>query len=378
MHLKNSDNNSISLGERLLSSAHELGERKIIELIINALDRMPNMVLPFGDDVSAVDIGHGQMAVVKVDMLVGKTDVPAGMSAWQAARKAVVMNVSDLAAKGVQPSALLTSIGIPPDCRRVEIEQIAAGLNTGAREYGAYVLGGDTNETSDLIIDCLLFGICQRKDLMTRSGAKPGDILAVTGRFGNPAVGLKILLGTLEVQPKLKERVLKSIYLPNARLKEGLALGKTGAVTASIDSSDGLAWSLYELSKMSGVGFILETVPITTETQQIAKIHNLDANSLALYGGEEYELVVTINPKKWGKACMAIEKVGGELLRIGLVTRKTKIVLRSGKKELQIEPKGWEHFRLHPTQMKIKLVYCRKGRSPWKTPSKLRNYNTIT
>jgi len=350
MHLRNSDNNSILLGERRLSSARELGERKIIELIINALDRMPNMVLPFGDDASAVDIGHGQLAVVKADMLVGKTDVPPNMTARQAARKAVVMNVSDLAAKGVQPLALLASIGIPPDYKQVEIEQIAAGLNDGAREYGAYVIGGDTNEASDLLIDCLVFGICRRKDLMTRSGAKPGDILAVTGRFGNPAVGLKILLGTLEVQPKLKERVLKSIYSPNARLKEGLALAKAGAVTASIDSSDGLAWSLYELSKMSGLGFILETVPIAAETQLIAKTHNLDANSLALYGGEEYELVVTVNPRKWRKACMAIEKVDGELLQIGVAAKETKIVLRSGKEELQVEPRGWEHFRLHPTQ----------------------------
>jgi len=289
------------------------------------------------------------LAVVKADMLVGKTDVPSSMTAWQAARKAVVMNVSDLAAKGVQPLALLASIGIPPDYKRVEIEQIAAGLNAGAREYGAYVIGGDTNEASDLIIDCLLFGICRRKDLMTRSGAKPGDILAVTGRFGGPSLGLKILLGTLEVQPKLREKLLESVYSPKARLKEGLALAKIGAVTASIDSSDGLAWSLYELSKMSGVGFTLETVPVATETQRVAKTRNLDANSLALYGGEEYELVVTINPRKWDKACMAIRKGGGELLRIGLVTKEPKIVLRSGKMELQVEPKGWEHFRLRPT-----------------------------
>lgn len=330
-----------------MSSARELGERKVIELLINALDRMPNMILPFGDDVSAVDIGNGKLAVVKADMLVGKTDVPRGMTSWQAARKAVVMNVSDLAAKGVQPLALLASIGIPPNYKRSEIEQIAAGLNAGVREYGAYVIGGDTNETSDLIIDCLLFGICQRNDLMTRSGAKSGDILATTGHFGNPSVGLKMLSGNLKVQSKLKERLLKSIYMPKARLEEGLALAKTGAVTASIDSSDGLAWSLYELSKMSGVGFTLEKMPIAAETQRIAKIQNLDANSLALYGGEEYELVVTVNSRKWNKAYRAIGKVGGKLLRIGRVTREKKIVFRSNEEEHRVEPRGWEHFLLH-------------------------------
>ncbi|MFX0094280.1 MAG: AIR synthase related protein, partial [Candidatus Hodarchaeota archaeon] len=83
-----------------MSSVKELGERKIIELILECLDHMPNNPVPLGDDVSAVDIGHDKLAVIKTDMLVGKTDVPKTMSLWQAARKAVVMTISDLAAKG--------------------------------------------------------------------------------------------------------------------------------------------------------------------------------------------------------------------------------------------------------------------------------------
>ena len=86
-----------------MSLVGELGERKIIEIILGCLDQMPNMPIPFGDDVSAVDIGNEKLAVIKTDMLVGKTDVPPGMNLWQAARKAVVMNISDLAAKGVNP-----------------------------------------------------------------------------------------------------------------------------------------------------------------------------------------------------------------------------------------------------------------------------------
>jgi thiamine-monophosphate kinase len=328
-----------------LPSVRDLGERKIIELIFNVLEKMPNMVLPFGDDASAVNLGDGRLAVLKSDMLVGMTDVPSGMSLWQAARKAVVMNVSDLAAKGVKPIALLTSVGFPSNFNKENVLQISRGLNTGAREYGAYVIGGDTSETSDLIIACLLFGIGFKKEIMKRSGAMPGDILAVTGYFGKTSAGLKIIKESMECSPKLRKGLLESVYMPKARLKEGVALAKTSAVTSSIDSSDGLAWSLHELSKMGKVGFIIETLPIANEVKRFSKLNNLNADQLVLYGGEEYELVVTIKPRSWIKAKKAVEKVGGKLVKIGFATKERGIFLKIKGEEKPIEPRGWEHFK---------------------------------
>ncbi len=328
-----------------MPSVEELGERKIVELIVSVLEKMPNMVLPFGDDVSAVDLGGGKLAVLKSDMLVGVTDVPSGMSLWQAARKAVVMNVSDLVAKGVKPIALLTSVGFPSRFSKEDVRQIAMGLNAGAREHGAYIIGGDTSETSDLIIDCLFFGIGLKKEIMKRSGAMPDDILAVTGYFGKTSAGLKIIKELIECPPKLREKLLKSVYMPEARLREGIALAKTGAVTSSIDSSDGLAWSLYELSKMSNVGFALRTIPIAPEVKRFAKIHKIDASSLALYGGEEYEIVVTINPEKWNEARRAVKKVGGNIIRIGQVIEESILIMRTKGRDVTIEPRGYEHFK---------------------------------
>ena len=116
------------------------------------LEAMPNLPVPFGDDVSAVNLDQKQVAVLKTDMLVGETDVPPNMSLWQASRKAVVMNISDFALKGVQPIAALVSLGLPKGLMQKDIEEIARGLNAGAREYGAYIIGGDTGEASDLII----------------------------------------------------------------------------------------------------------------------------------------------------------------------------------------------------------------------------------
>jgi len=330
-----------------LSTAEELGERKIIKLILDCLEQMPKMPVPFGDDVSAINIGNQKLAVIKTDMLVGKTDVPSGMTLQQAARKAVVMNISDLAAKGVKPLAILASIGVPRNLTAKDIQKIGKGLNEGAREYNVYVLGGDTNEASDLIINCVAFGICEEQCLMRRSGAKPGDIVAVTGLFGKTSSGLKILLEHLFAPPGLRKKLVHAVYVPHARLKEGLALAQTNAVTASIDSSDGLAWSLHELSVASNVGFLIDNLPVATEARQFARIHHLDSAELSLYGGEEYELLVTIKPRMWGKAKEAVEHVGGALIKIGVVAKEKSLLLKAeGEKVVPIEARGWEHFKV--------------------------------
>ena len=323
----------------------DLGERKIIEILANNLETKPNLPVPFGDDVSAVSLDQKQVAVLKTDMLVGKTDVPKKMSLWQAARKAIVMNVSDFASKGVQPTVALVALGFPRDLMRKDIEEIARGLNAGAREYGLYIIGGDTSETSDLIISISLFGTAEKEVLMLRNGAKPCDILAVTGFFGKPSSGLLLLKDNCSVPPNLNEVLLNAVCMPKARLKEGLALGSSGAVSASIDSSDGLAWSLHEIGKMSDVGFVVDSLPVADEVRRFAEFNHLDPLELALYGGEEYELVVTIKPKMWVNAEAAVETVGGCLLPIGKVTRDKKMFLDVDGKKQMIAARGWEHFK---------------------------------
>ena len=328
-----------------MESRESLGERKIIEIIKNRLDLLPKMPIPFGDDVSAFEMENGEIAVLKTDMLVDKTDVPLGMSLWQAARKAVVMNISDFAAKGVKPLALLVSLGLPRKLTEKDIEEIGSGLNAGAREYGAYIIGGDTNEASDLVISISLFGIAEKEKVMLRSGAKPGDIVAVTGFFGKTASGLKILMNDFEAPAKIRKVLIEPVLMPKARLKEGLALSQTKAVASAIDSSDGLAWSLHEISRASKVGFLIEKLPTAKEVEKFAEINSIDPSELTLYGGEEYELVLTLKPKLWKKAEKAISEVGGKLLPIGKVTADKRVLLKTKEKESIIEARGWEHFK---------------------------------
>lgn len=332
---------------KLLKTLEDIGERKAIELILEKLEKMPQMPIPFGDDVSAYPISRNQFFILKTDMLVGETDVPKGMSFWQAARKAVVMNISDFAAKGAKPLVALVSLGMPRNMTQKELEEIGDGLNAGAREYDTYIVGGDTNEASDLIISLSIFGIARKDNLMLRSGAKPNDIVAITGLFGNTSAGLKILLEGFKAPKDIHSSLVEAVFMPKARLKEGLALSLTKAVTSAIDSSDGLALSLHEISKASNVGFLIESLPIAPEAQKFAEMNGLDPFELAFYGGEEYELVLTVNSKFWGKAEKAVKNVGGTIIRIGKVTAEKNILFEVEGEKRVIEPRGWEHFRRH-------------------------------
>jgi thiamine-monophosphate kinase len=326
-----------------LTSLRVLGEHGIIGILERTLRTSPLAVVGFGDDVAAVRLGKDQVAVLKTDMLVGSTDIPPGMTMRQAARKAVVASVSDLAAKGIRPLAGVVALGLPAHLTERNIREIASGLAQGANEYSFPLVGGDTNEANDLTISIALFAIANRRQLILRSGAKVGDIVAVTGEFGDTAAGLKALLERKNRPAQLAHPFYQAVYHPRAQLSLGVKLAASRAVTASIDSSDGLAQSLHELAKESHVGIELSSLPTSSSTYRFAKLHDYRADDLTLYGGEEYHLVVTIKPDKIETARRASE---GKLKPIGIVTRKFREVrLRQAQKERVIAMKGWEHFK---------------------------------
>lgn len=323
----------------------ELGERELISRIMRHLTLMPGMPVPNWDDVNAVSLGDGRAVILKTDMLVWKTDIPMGMNQFQAGRKAVVMNFSDLGSKGVKPLAFLAALGAPSTTPVDWIEDIAKGFEAGAREYGAYMIGGDTNEACDIIISGMAYGLAEEKHLVLRGTSNPGDVLATTGGFGNTTAAFKILLDGLEAPEGLRNRLIESIYMPHARVHAGIALAASGAVTSSMDSSDGLAVSLHDLQKSSGNGFRLTNIPLTKDAEEFARLHNLDRASLALYGGEEYELVFTAKPDLVDEAKKVLQSVGVDIFEIGIVTKEKKIVYVDGGVEKPVGKGGWEHFR---------------------------------
>jgi len=326
-----------------MPTLRELGELQIIRILERRLQTKKHAVVGFNDDVSAVRLTRGKVAVLKTDMLVGSTDVPLGMTMRQAARKAVVANVSDLAAKGVRPLAGLVALGLPTRLTNHDVRDIAVGLHDASREYRFPIVGGDTNESEDLTISIALFAIADRKQLVLRAGTEPGDVVAVTGMFGDTSAGLRGLLEKGIRPDRLTKPLYDAVFRPRAQLELGLRLARSGALTASIDSSDGLALSLHELSSANHMGIMIDHVPVSKAAAQFAARYGYDGKTLALYGGEEYHLVVTV---KREKLALARRAARGNMIPIGIATRKLKGVrLNKAGRAVQIPRRGWQHFQ---------------------------------
>lgn len=317
-----------------------LTEHEIIRILTNQFSRQPGIPLGFDDDVSALPFSSTMWTIVKTDMLVNSTDVPPGMTVQEAARKSVVATVSDFAAKGVRPRALMVSIGLPSPAKRTTVQDIARGLSQAAQEYKCKIIGGDTNQADDLVIDIAGIGFANPKTLVRRNGARPGDIIAVTGPFGKTSAGLRILKSRRQKGLAEYPSLVKAVRWPKARLREGIVLANSRAVTSSIDSSDGLAWSLHQIAQSSKVGINLHTIPVAAAVETFAKEHGLSALDLALYGGEEYELVVTIKPERFRDLTRV-----PSVTRIGVVEKKSfGVKAELAGKRVPVEERGWEHF----------------------------------
>ncbi len=317
----------------------DLGEGGLIEWIVRRLDEGEGASLPPGDD--AADLLFDGRLIVSCDMFVESTDMPAGMRLRDVGFKAVTAATSDVAAKGGAPIAYLVSLMLPSDMLFEDFQELWMGLEEAARLYGGRIIGGDLNSGREIIIDVMCLGTADRT--ISRIGARPGDILAVTGEFGSQAAGLHALLSGRRGDP-LSERLIECFSRPIARVREGVELARTGAASSSIDSSDSLARSLHELSRANDVGFIIDEPPVSREAEEYAKKYGLDLFDLVFYGGEEYELVVTIKPALLDMAREAVEKAGGRLIIVGRVSEDKVIRVRWGGEWRVLEDKGYQHF----------------------------------
>jgi thiamine-monophosphate kinase len=326
------------------NTLRDIGERGLIRWFQDLITPYDKALLSGLEDAVAVQFNEDAL-VVNSDMLVESTDVLPGMTPSEIAWKAGVMGLSDLAAKGATPIGVVVSLGLPAETQANFAAALVGGLNYVFRDHETYYLGGDTNQCLELVIDCTAFGKVPQNQLMRRKGAKPGDLIATTGEFGYTGALFEALLQGHSKPAKLVDQIRERALRPRARIKEGRALATAGVVSASIDSSDGLAWALHELSAANQVGFQIENLPIPKICTKFAAVNDLDVFDFALYGGEEFELVITIPAKNWEKATKAVQQVGGTLTHIGEIVEKPEKVLRIGGEERIIEIKGYEHFK---------------------------------
>ncbi|HEV2389601.1 MAG TPA: thiamine-phosphate kinase [Nitrososphaerales archaeon] len=318
-----------------------LDEHDIIELITRRFGRLPDGYLPIGDDVALVPPGRtGESAVLKSDMLVAKTDVPPGMSWKMASRKAVAMCVSDFAAKGVLPTAFMVAVGLPKGTPRGKVVALSSGLLQASREWSVKLVGGDTNEADDLVIDCTMVGFAER--IVRRDGASPGEYVVTTGPFGEAPAGLRVLIDGAKAEHAFKKRAVSSVLLPKPRLAAGVAL--SGCLSSSIDSSDGLAMSLFSISEMSGVGIRLGEIPYAKGLKEFASRNSYSAEELALYGGEEYEIVGTVAKRRFQAAKDGAWSAGIELRVIGETVPREELKGVAFTDGRRVRRDGWVHF----------------------------------
>lgn len=314
----------------------EIGERKAIEKIIKILGEKGEI----GDDCAKVDFGENYL-LLTTDMITKSKHIPNKATPWQIGWHIVAINLSDISAKGGTPLAFLISIGLPKKYSVKFLEELALGMKDCAIKYKTKIIGGDTKENENLILAGTAIGIVLKNEYMPRIGARVGDLVGVTGNLGKASAGYYSL--------KNKENEIngiKSLLEIKPRINEGRALAKSGAVTSCMDISDGLASSLFQLSKINNIGFEIDfdKIPVAKEAEKISKKLNMNLEELVLYFGGDYELVVTLKQKIVEKAISAVEKIGSNLTIIGKVTERENFLFKNNDYE-KLENRGYEHLR---------------------------------
>ena len=298
----------------------DIGEKELVRYIIANSRRIT-------PDDTAITAFNNTNLISTCDMLIQSRHFPENMSYYDMGFKAVTVNVSDLAAMGAEPLGFLLAIALPKDLDIESFKEILEGVLKACDYYEIPLIGGDTNESSEIIITGTALGLTD-KPIMKDTYQK-GDLIAVTGDIGLAALGFE--LGDLD------NIYSKHALKPKAKIKEGIIL--KDFATSATDITDGLASELYEIKK-DDYGFMIyeEMLDISDEYKRLAYDLNMDYLDLILHVGEDFELLFTISKDN-------IEKLPFDCKVIGEVTDSdvVEFTLENGFVE-RIENKGYEHY----------------------------------
>ncbi|MCK4757613.1 MAG: thiamine-phosphate kinase [Thermoplasmata archaeon] len=304
----------------------DLGEKAAISRLLETFD--PDGNSGIGDDCALVDMGR-EYLLATCDMVNQETHIPEGTRGWLVGWYVTAINLSDIASMGGFPLGLLFAMGLPKDMDAEYLDDIARGMEDCCQAYGARVLGGDTKENPTITITGTAFGLVGKKDVMLRKGARPGDIVFLTGQLGNQLGWYK----------SGAEQDIESLLKVEPRIREGQILSQSGAVTSCIDLSDGLSTSIHHLRKASDAGFELEMEKIPF----ISGLSDEDKERCLHLGGE-FELLFTSDPSK-AQGLMASGLGGLKLTAIGRVMDDSTVHIVVDNNSQALEDMGYEHFR---------------------------------
>lgn len=311
-------------------------EKKLIESIRRLAGQSPNraVVRGIGDDCAVIRLAPGHELLVTTDFSIENVHF---RRKWHPApsvgHRCLARGLSDIAAMGGEPLACFLSLGLPPKLPQRWADEFLAGLVRLAKLHGVQLAGGDTSAAPQITADIFVTGQVPAGKAVLRSGARPGDLIYVTGELGASTSELKQLFAGQRLRPSPSSHH----FFPKPRLNAGSWLRRKGLATSMIDLSDGLSIDLGHICNESRVSALIDSRKIP-----VARKAKLE---LALHGGEDYELLFTA-PRA---ATIPSSIHGVKVTQIGFITRKDyrsaiKILDDNGKKRT-LQPQGWQHFR---------------------------------
>jgi thiamine-monophosphate kinase len=333
----------------------------------SAASRQPPAVsFGIGDDCAVIPKDTRTDLVITTDLLIEDVDFRIDWTTPEfLGHKALAVSLSDVAAMGAKPAWALLSIGIPEKIWKTDfVERFYDGWFALAEKFNVELVGGDVSRTPDkIVIDSIAAGNVKKGKAVLRSTAKPNDLIVVSGALGSAAIGLELLESGERFEPSKKQTSLQKLLLrqlrPSPQTELGRILGENNLVSAMIDLSDGLSSDLAHLCSASKTGakIFADKIPAVkflTQRRKNAKrdeLREIESQSpktkdqlyFALNGGEDFELLFTVNPKKNFHIKKKLKN--NHYYCIGEITANAEIIeLTSGEETRILRPKGFRHF----------------------------------
>lgn len=332
----------------------EIGEFALIDRLRAIIGGAhAEVIVGVGDDVAVLADRDDEYLLATIDAQIETVHFLRHISTpHQIGRRALAINLSDIAAMGGRPQFALISLALPNDTPVEWVEELYRGLRAEADQAGVAVVGGNmTSAPGGVGIDVVVLGRVRPERLLLRSGARPGDLALVTGCLGDAAAGLRLALGAQAPLAEEARAALLARYLtPTARLREAAVIAEAQLATAMIDLSDGLSSDIGHICACSGVGARIwaERLPVSAAARQVAAATGASFWELALAGGDDYELCFTAPPAYAPALAHAVaEATGTPVTVVGeiLPVEAGRRLALPGQREVALAPGGWEHFQ---------------------------------
>ncbi|HEU4962575.1 MAG TPA: thiamine-phosphate kinase [Bacilli bacterium] len=331
----------------------EIGEFGLIDRLAAKLGPVdPSVVVGIGDDAAVLAYADGMEVVTTTDMLVEgvhfrEDTISDRLLGW----KSIAVSISDVAAMGGRPKHAVVSLAVPVELDVERLEELYEGIGDVCRAYGVTVVGGDVVKTTGpFVISVTVLGEVEQGKALVRSGAKPGDQVFVTGFVGGSAAGLSVVqekeLDELGLPIDEAQALLRFHQRPEPQVAAGRLLVESEGCTSANDVSDGLASELNEIAKMSGVKLVVDgaSVPMHEAVSRYAEVKHVDAMEWALFGGEDYQLVGTVDSGKVDVVRGLFAEQGLVISVIGRVEVGAGVELVRGEERVELLSRGFNHF----------------------------------